>query len=205
MTSFQTIRLSRGRHTSPRDGTCVAELVSMLAGERYSDRPRCACPALVAFLRGYNDGLDDRRRQDLIALAPELVGTRADERHTTARGDALVRLAWRYERRVGPLRLGPVLNYSTRFTRYEAAGAHLGRCARTQPDCHAEVLATLRGFSAGQPPIGGVQDVGAEQGREHGRDLAGEPRRDEHAGRHRRGDPHRQAVGADEELAESAA
>ena len=92
--------------------------------------PRCACPALAAFLRGYNDGLDDAQRQDLIALAPELVGTRGAEAVTTRRGEQLVALAWRYERRAGPLRFGPVLNIPGRCNRYEAAGAHLGRCAR---------------------------------------------------------------------------
>ena len=154
MASFQTVRLSRGRHRSPREGTCVAELVSMLAGERYSDRPKCACPALAAFVRGYNDGLDDERRQDLIALAPELVGTRRGEAVTTARGDELVALAWSFERRVGLFRVGPVLNYPRRLERYEAAGAHLGLCARRGPECHAVVLATLRrlaGRSFGAP------------------------------------------------------
>lgn len=144
MASFQTVRLSRGRHRSAREGTCVAELVSMLAGERYSDRPKCSCPALTAFLRGYNDGLDDDRRQDLIALAPELVGTRRGEAWTTARGDELVGLAWSFERRVGPVRLGPVMNFPRRLEQYEAAGHHLGRCASQQPDCHAQVLGTLR-------------------------------------------------------------
>lgn len=126
----------------------MAELVSLLAGERYSDHPHCACPALTAFMRGYNDALDDELRQDLFAIASDLVDSRGDEATTTRRGDALVALAWRYERRVGPLRFGPVLNYPLRYNRYEAAGAHLGRCASTQPDCHATVLATVAGFAA---------------------------------------------------------
>lgn len=149
MRSFQTLRLSRGRHASPDEGTCTAELVSMLAGERYSDRPKCLCPALAAFVRGYNDGLDDRRRQDLIALAPDLVDTRRGEAVTTARGEALVQLAWDYEHRVGPLRFGPIVNYAGRFNRYEAAGAHLGRCARRQPECHRAVIDTLRLLALG--------------------------------------------------------
>ncbi len=150
-TSFQTIRLSRGRHRSPREGTCVAELVSMLAGERYSDRPKCLCPALAAFVRGYNDGLDDHHRQDLLALAPDLVDTRCGEAVTTARGEALVQLAWDYEYRVGPMRFGPIVNYEGRFNRYEAAGAHLGRCARQQPACHKAVIDTLRVLALGRP------------------------------------------------------
>ena len=165
MVSFQTLRLSRGRHASPDDGTCVAELVSMLAGEQYSDRPHCACPALTAFLRGYNDGLDDDRRQDLFALASDLVGSRGREHVTTRRGEALVALAWRYERRVGPLRLGPVLNYPTRYSRYEAAGSHLGRCARAQPDCHRavmEAVATMAAERVEPPrPTGGAPRDGA--------------------------------------------
>ena len=162
--SFQTLRLSRGRHERPEDGTCIAELISMLAGERYSDRPRCSCPALTAFLRGYNDSLDDVKRQDLFALASELVGTRGPEALTTRRGDELVALAWQHEVRVGLLRLGPVMNYPGRLQRYEAAGAHLGRCARGQDDCHRAVLATLSRLArvGSQPGSGGSDDTGLE-------------------------------------------
>lgn len=141
--THQTVRLSRGKHATPKDGTCVAELVSMLAGERYSDRPSCACPALTAFLRGYNDGLDDQHRQDLFGLAADLVGTRSCQSVSTARGERLVDLAWRYKRRVGPLLQGPIL-FGTRFERYEGAGVHLGVCARRNQRCHAEVINTLQ-------------------------------------------------------------
>jgi hypothetical protein len=51
------------------------ELASMLAGERFSDRPATASPVIAALLRTYNDGLDDRRRQDLYPLAAVIVGT----------------------------------------------------------------------------------------------------------------------------------
>jgi hypothetical protein len=53
------------------------ELASMLAGERFTDHPRSVDPVLAAFLREYNDRTDDRRRQDLYALASAVVGTRA--------------------------------------------------------------------------------------------------------------------------------
>ena len=49
------------------------ELSSMLAGEPFSDRPRCVDPVIAAFLRTYNDGLDDSRRQDLYLLWPWIV------------------------------------------------------------------------------------------------------------------------------------
>ena len=48
----------------------------MLAGEPFSDRPRNASPVIGAFLRTYNDGLDDARRQDLYSLAAQIVGSR---------------------------------------------------------------------------------------------------------------------------------
>jgi hypothetical protein len=51
------------------------ELASMLAGEPFSDRPRNASPVIGAFLRTYNDGLDDERRQDLYPLASLIVGS----------------------------------------------------------------------------------------------------------------------------------
>lgn len=75
--SHQTVRLSRGKHGSPHEGACVMELASMLAGEPFSDRPRSVCPVIGAFLRIYNDRLDDERRQDLYAYAAKIVGTSA--------------------------------------------------------------------------------------------------------------------------------
>jgi hypothetical protein len=122
----------------------VAELTSMLAGERFSDHPRCACPALTAFLRGYNDSLSNTLRQDLYAMASDLVGTRADEATTTARGERLVALAWRFERKLGPVVVTPAVNFHIRFDRYQGAGMHLGKCARRQPAAHAAVLDLLR-------------------------------------------------------------
>src|SRR5919109_5185322 len=78
--THQTVRLARGRHRSPRLGACVMELASMLAGEPFSDRPATASPVIGAFLRTYNDGIDDERRQDLYPLAALIVGTAAGRR-----------------------------------------------------------------------------------------------------------------------------
>jgi hypothetical protein len=84
--SHQTARLSAGRHCSPDDGVCVMELASVLAGERFSDRPRAVSASIAAFLRGYNDGLDDARRQALKRFASTAIGT------VTTRGDEKLRL-----------------------------------------------------------------------------------------------------------------
>jgi hypothetical protein len=73
--SHQTIKLSRGRHSSPQHGACVMELASMLAGESFSDHPRTVSRPIASFLRGYNDLVDDRRRADLYRYAAQTVGT----------------------------------------------------------------------------------------------------------------------------------
>ena len=75
--SFQTMRLSKGKHASPSEGACVMELASMIAGEVFTDRPATACPVIAGFMRAYNDRTGDERRQDLYRYAAEVVGTRA--------------------------------------------------------------------------------------------------------------------------------
>ena len=91
-TSFQTIRLGKGKHASPRDEVCVMELASMLAGEKFTDHPRSVCPVIAAFLRAYNDTIDDDRRQDLYAFAAKAVGSRASEETHRVRAERLA--AW---------------------------------------------------------------------------------------------------------------
>ena len=53
----------------------MMELASMLADEPFTDQPQSACPVIGMVLRSYNDGLDDRRRQDL-SYASAVLGTR---------------------------------------------------------------------------------------------------------------------------------
>jgi hypothetical protein len=90
--SYQTIKLSRGRHSSPEHGACVMELASMLAGESFSDHPRSVSRPIASFLRGYNDLLDDRRRTDLYRYAAQTVGSAAPRPVEEARVARLV--AW---------------------------------------------------------------------------------------------------------------
>jgi hypothetical protein len=90
--NYQTIKLSRGRHSSPEHGACVMELASMLAGESFSDHPRSVSRPIAAFLRGYNDLVDDRRRGDLYRYAALTVGSASSRAIEEARVDRL--LAW---------------------------------------------------------------------------------------------------------------
>lgn len=76
--SHQTAELERGAHRSSDDGVCVMELASILAGERFTDRPRAVCPLVAGYLRALNDALGDAERRALIPYASAAVGTAAD-------------------------------------------------------------------------------------------------------------------------------
>lgn len=89
--SHQTVRLGKGRHSSLEHGACVMELASLLAGERFSDHPRSVCRLIGAFLRGYNDMIDDDRRQDLYACAASVVGTAGPPELEILRAERLAR------------------------------------------------------------------------------------------------------------------
>lgn len=67
--------LEAGSHTRPEQGACLLEYVSVLAGERFSDRPRCVDRRLASLARAVNDALDDTARPRLALLAPALIGT----------------------------------------------------------------------------------------------------------------------------------
>lgn len=159
--SHQTVRLSQGKHRDPAHGACVMELSSMLAGEPFTDRPRCVDPVLAGFLRTYNDGIDDARRQDLYPLAAEVVGTRAAGGVQAER--ARLCLAWAQDRhtelRRGARRLLPPrpLLPDARLGD-DAAGTLAGRLAvrlasrRRGEDHHAAVVAFVRELvSVGAP------------------------------------------------------
>ncbi|MCA1824473.1 MAG: hypothetical protein LC640_09480 [Frankia sp.] len=75
--------LSKGKHKSPRDGACVMEYVSILAGEKFSDRPKCTMPALADLAIRTNDGLGDRERHIMVPLIPRLIGTATDDPFVT--------------------------------------------------------------------------------------------------------------------------
>lgn len=77
--------LSRGRHRSPRQGACLMELASYLAGERWSAHPACTHPLLAALARDVNDHTPDAGLARLAVLAPSVIGLTGDEPHLDAR------------------------------------------------------------------------------------------------------------------------
>lgn len=64
--------LAAGRHRSPRHGACLMEYTSVLAGERFSDSPRCTDPVLSAVARAVNDYSSDASRQRIAPYAGDL-------------------------------------------------------------------------------------------------------------------------------------
>ena len=91
--NFQTVSLARGRHRAAEDGACVMELASMLAGEPFSDRPKSVCPVIAAFLRGYNDALPDRERDELYRFAAMVIGSARPWTIRRERAQRLIRWA----------------------------------------------------------------------------------------------------------------
>jgi hypothetical protein len=94
------IVLRKGAHSNRNKGVCAMEAVAWLAGESHSDHPACTSRVLGAFLRAWNDALDDKGRQKLKPYLLRSIGTAGDG-HDEARawlcGDWLVRVcapAW---------------------------------------------------------------------------------------------------------------
>src|ERR1700753_1163871 len=143
-TRHQTVRLSRGKHSSPQDGACVMELASLLAGEPFSDHPKSVCPIIAAFLRGYNDAVDSERRQDLYRYASEAVGSRGGPDVINAR-TALLETRARELR--GTLRGGPLLQRLFGREIQPSFGSDLAFAVRALSDRgqrgHAEALALV--------------------------------------------------------------
>lgn len=146
--THQTIKLSKGKHTSPDDGACVMELASMLAGEPFTDHPASVCPVIGSFLRAYNDSIDDARRQDLYAYAADVVGSRTSADVQRLRAEHLTNWASQFRRRrlarlLLPERLrsiGP-----TRHPSLESVGTHAVHAISKHTDeTHASVLAVVR-------------------------------------------------------------
>jgi hypothetical protein len=116
------------------------ELASMLAGERFSDHPRSVCPVIAAFMRSYNDQVDDRRRQDLYDYAAQSVGTRGNRHTRRARAELCRRFLERYEASPPPAAARAL---------WLGQAEHIGRRAGTaaalceQPHGHSIALALL--------------------------------------------------------------
>lgn len=145
--SYQTIKLSKGKHSSPNDGACVMELASMLAGEPFTDHPAAVCPVIGSFMRAYNDSIDDSRRQDLYGYASMVVGSRTSADLQRTRAEFLT--AWsqqfrgnQWTRRLFPERLRSLTRQ--RNPSLESVGTRAVHAIAKHNDAtHAAVLAAI--------------------------------------------------------------
>jgi len=144
---YQTVRLSRGRHTSPAQGVCVMELASMLAWEKFTDHPSSVSRSIASFLRTYNDMIDDTRRQDLYTLAAKCVGTAGSEAVEIFRASRL--MAWGDDirrRSIGGKLLDPFRRrgHGRLTITPEEAGRYAANSIRkASDDVHGRVLALV--------------------------------------------------------------
>jgi hypothetical protein len=81
-----SLKLLKGNHKGPTQGACVLEAVAYIAGEEWSDHPKCACPVIAAFARRLNDRMTNEERVALVPLIPLLAGSRADQATEIRRG-----------------------------------------------------------------------------------------------------------------------
>jgi hypothetical protein len=127
------------------------ELASMLAGERFGDRPVSVCPVIGAILRAYNDNVDDRRRQDLYRFAADAVDTRRDYHVQRRRAD--LALDWaleRYRRRGGTLLAPPDPEGPRDEIGYYVVGALVGRGGWSDEE-HSALIALVDAMTEIEP------------------------------------------------------
>ena len=118
--------LSRGKHRNPRKGACFMELASYLAGERWSDHPRCTHPLLASVARLVNDLTSDAHRSRLAGLIPCVIGMTSDDPRIDAADRPAVRQGGAADRR----RRGPERDGRGRARRRAGVGRHGGPARR---------------------------------------------------------------------------
>ncbi len=67
--------LSHGNHHKPEQGACVMEMVSFLAGEEFSDKPKCVAYKLRVEAISINDLVSDDNRNKIALMIPRFMGT----------------------------------------------------------------------------------------------------------------------------------
>ena len=124
------------------------EYVSVLAGEPWSDHPRCTHPLLSAAARGVNDTMNDAERRLLLRLAPCLIGTDDDRPDQVARHSLAAGMVGWSLRRLPP-----------------ATPAGVGRIFATAVDAAADIAAGLaRGERLEQAGLAAVEGLAVVEG-----------------------------------------
>src|SRR5688500_17717895 len=130
---LDTIWLARGAHPRSPDG-CVMEWVALFVELPKTDRPACTNTVVASVAIHLNDALDDRSRQGLKALIPELASA-----VRTADDSRVDRRLALWCARSMPAPRGAGLR-ALRETALAAAGGHLDGHV-SEPACRAAAAA----------------------------------------------------------------
>src|SRR5665213_2619755 len=76
---LEKLDLAANSHASIERGACAMEAASFVAGEEWSDHPKCVSPVIGAFMRSWNDSLDDKNRQRLKPYIAKILDTAASK------------------------------------------------------------------------------------------------------------------------------
>ncbi len=168
--------LGIGAHANWESGACVMEAVAYLAGEPFSDHPKCASRVIGTFLRSWNDSLNNRDRQVLKQYIPRLVGSKGTPEQEETRGwmavDWLVRThtpMW--------LRLAGLPDQADRLTKLSEFQAGMDvaqlmptlKAIRTDADAARETSWTASGAAPGEAHLA----AGGAAARAASRDASG--------------------------------
>ena len=69
------LRLGKGAHETREKGMCVMEAAAYVANLPHSDRPECVSPVIGAFVRNWNNAMNDDDRQMLAPYTVRILGT----------------------------------------------------------------------------------------------------------------------------------
>jgi len=108
----------------------------MVAHEPFSDRSPSISPTIGAFLRTYNDGLDEERRQDLYSVAAAIVGSARRRAVERERINRCLEFALAHHGRT------PASRASLALATPEPAGAWAALAA-LEADAHEDALALV--------------------------------------------------------------
>lgn len=86
---YDQVELITGVGDASLGKLCIMSFVSLLAGERFGDRPQSASQVIRKFAIPVNDRMDTIGRQRLKPFAPRIVGT--NDGHDAARAELLYR------------------------------------------------------------------------------------------------------------------
>lgn len=88
--------LHQGAHPKGSGSACVMEYVSVLAGEKWSDKPKCVHPFIANVARCINDGYGDNERQHMLGLVPRLLTANVPVNERDDMGEHLRRFTRRW-------------------------------------------------------------------------------------------------------------